>query len=169
MLTSFILEQLTTIKDSSPQKTIETDNSSQQSLRTRSVSVGGRNELSHLLASPRTSRNNRFLFKMNSQGNINSNNNNNNNNNIELESTEIFETKRLVSILSEDAVYGSTVVDIFIPPPSFKPVSLSFSRSLLKHPNKSFLTQSLYLTSYILLHLYYCFYKILFSFNVNII
>ena len=148
MLTSFILEQLTTIKDSSPQKTIETDNSSQQSLRTRSVSVGGRNELSHLLASPRTSRNNRFLFKMNSQGNINSNNDNNNN--IELESTEIFETKRLVSILSEGAVYGSTVVDIFIPPPSFKPVSLSFSRSLLKHPNKSFLTQSLYLTSYIL-------------------
>ena len=122
MLTSFILEQLTTIKDSSPQKTIETDNSSQQSLRTRSVSVGGRNELSHLLASPRTSRNNRFLFKMNSQGNINSNNDNNNNN-IELESTEIFETKRLVSILSEGAVYGSTVVDIFIPPPSFKPVS----------------------------------------------
>ena len=101
MLTSFIFEQLTTIKDSSPQKTIETDNSSQQSLRTRSVSVGGRNELSHLLASPRTSRNNRFLFKMNSQGNINSNNDNNNN--IELESTEIFETKRLVSILSEDA------------------------------------------------------------------
>jgi hypothetical protein len=25
-------------------------------------------------------------------------------------------------------VYGSTVVDIFIPPPSFKPVSLSLSR-----------------------------------------
>jgi hypothetical protein len=35
------------------------------------------------------------------------------------------------------------VVDISIPPPSFKPVSLSLSRSLLfkKHPNKSFLTQ----------------------------
>ena len=31
-----------------------------------------------------------------------------------------------VSILSEESVhrvYGSTVVDIFIPPPSFKPVS----------------------------------------------
>ena len=38
---------------------------------------------------------------------------------------------------------GSTVVDISIPPPSFKPVALSLSRSSLfyKHPNKSFLTQ----------------------------
>jgi hypothetical protein len=37
---------------------------------------------------------------------------------------------------------GSTVVDISIPPPSFKPVSLSLSRisSILKHPYKSFLT-----------------------------
>jgi len=37
----------------------------------------------------------------------------------------------------------STVVDIFIPLPSFKPVSLYLSRisSILKHPNKSFLTQ----------------------------
>ena len=35
--------------------------------------------------------------------NSNNDNNNDNNNNIELESTEIFETKRLVSILSEDA------------------------------------------------------------------
>ena len=35
---------------------------------------------------------------------------------------------------------GSTVVSIFIPPPSFKPVSLSLPRisSILKHPNKSF-------------------------------
>ena len=34
----------------------------------------------------------------------------------------------------------STVVDISIPPPSFKPVSLSLSRisSILKHPNMSF-------------------------------
>ena len=42
----------------------------------------------------------------------------------------------------------STVVDIYIPPPSFKLVSLALSRisSILKHPNKSFLTQSIYLT-----------------------
>ena len=34
----------------------------------------------------------------------------------------------------------STVVDISIPPPSFKPVALSLSRisSIVKHPNKSF-------------------------------
>ena len=34
----------------------------------------------------------------------------------------------------------STVVDISIPPPSFKPVALSLSRIffILKHPNKSF-------------------------------
>ena len=46
--------------------------------------------------------------------------------------------------LSEGAAREwSTVVDISIPPPSFKPVSLSLSRisSILKHPNKSFLTQ----------------------------
>ena len=41
------------------------------------------------------------------------------------------------------AYMESTVVDISIPPPFFKPVSLSLSRisSILKHPNKSFLTQ----------------------------
>ena len=35
-------------------------------------------------------------------------------------------------------------------PSSFKPVSLSLSRisSILKHPNKSFLTQSIYVTSF---------------------
>ena len=38
------------------------------------------------------------------------------------------------------AYMESTVVDISIPPPSFKLVSLSLSRisSILKHPNKSF-------------------------------
>ena len=41
----------------------------------------------------------------------------------------------------------STVVDISIPPPFFKPVALSLSRisSILKHPNKSVLTQSIFL------------------------
>ena len=40
------------------------------------------------------------------------------------------------------AYMESTVVDISMTPPSFKPVSLSLSRifSILKHPNKSFLT-----------------------------
>ena len=51
---------------------------------------------------------------------------------------EYFKRKRVCI-----ACMKSTVVDISIPPPSFKPVSLSFSRisSILKHPNKSFLTQ----------------------------
>ena len=41
------------------------------------------------------------------------------------------------------AYMKSTVVDIYMTPLSFKPVSLSLSRisSTLKHPNKSFLTQ----------------------------
>ena len=46
--------------------------------------------------------------------------------------------------LSEGAAREwSTVVKIFITSPSLKPVSLSLSRisSVLKHPNKSFLTQ----------------------------
>ena len=44
---------------------------------------------------------------------------------------------------SKHRVMESTAVDISIPPPTFKPVSLSLSRifSILKHPNKSFLTQ----------------------------
>ena len=47
----------------------------------------------------------------------------------------VFKAKRACN-----RVYGSTVVDISIPPPSFKPVSLSSSRSplSLKHPNMSF-------------------------------
>ena len=50
-------------------------------------------------------------------------------------------------------VNGSTVVDISIPPPSFKPVSLFLSRisSILKYPNKSFFNPiNIYLN--ILLH-----------------
>ena len=47
---------------------------------------------------------------------------------------------------------GSTVVDISIPPPSFKPVPLSLSRisSIVKHPNKSFLTYSIFGHFYLL-------------------
>ena len=53
---------------------------------------------------------------------------------------------RVLGKYSEESVHHvmeSTVVDISMTPPSFKPVSLSLSRisSILKHPNKSFLTQ----------------------------
>ena len=49
---------------------------------------------------------------------------------------------------SEHCVYGSTVVDNFITLPFFQTyfiVFVTFS-SIVKHPNKSFLTQSMYLT-----------------------
>ena len=49
--------------------------------------------------------------------------------------------------LSEGAAREwSTVVKISRPPPSFNPVSLFLSRSplILKHPNKSFLTQCIF-------------------------
>jgi len=78
----------------------------------------------------------------------------------------------------------STVVDISIHPPSFKPASLSLSRisSILKHPNKSFFnvykyiltllhTLFYYYQSILLLSIYSTIFNLLFSFmfNVNIL
>ena len=62
----------------------------------------------------------------------------------------------------------STVVDIFIPPPSFKPVSLPLSRSplYLKHPNKSFFN-AINIFEHLLHTLCYCFIIYFFRFNVN--
>ena len=48
-------------------------------------------------------------------------------------------------------IYGSTVVDISIPPPFFKPVPLSFSRvsSILKQPKQVFFNPiNIYLISF---------------------
>ena len=61
----------------------------------------------------------------------------------------------------------STVVEISIPPPSFKHVSLSLSRSLLsKTPKQVFFNPINILNSFTTLYL--LFYNLLFSFNVNI-
>ena len=73
----------------------------------------------------------------------------------------------MVSILSEGAAREwSTVVDISIPPPSFKPVSLSLSRSpLSKTPKQVFFNP---INIFYFYTLYYCFIIYFFSFNVNI-
>ena len=80
------------------------------------------------------------------KNNSSSNNNNNDNNICRIlidAAKDALEGKYLKRKRASIAYMESTVVDISIPPPSFKPVSLSFSRisSILKHPNKSFLTQ----------------------------
>ena len=66
----------------------------------------------------------------------------------------------VVSILSEESVHRewSTVVDISITPPSFKPVSFSLSRFSLSKTSKQvfFLTQSIYF-EHLLPHSFYCF------------
>ena len=79
--------------------------------------------------------------------------------------------KQLVSIFKRReraSRNGSTVVKIFIPPPSFKPVSLSLSRSpLFKTPKQVFFNPIHILTSFTTLFSYYYYKFTFFHFNVN--
>ena len=79
--------------------------------------------------------------------------------------------KTTASNSSEESVhrvYGSTVVDISIPPPSFKPIALFFSRSPLSKTSKQVFFNPINIFEH-LLHTLFYYYQSTFSFNVKFI